>query len=469
MSETTPVKLRDAAIASELVTVNEMEQCLAALAKVRAEHGWSEAEAGDDQLADQLIEKRLVTPWQIEQLKKGRTRFTLGPYRIVDAIAVGGMGQVFKGEHAMMGRTVAVKVLPKDKTTPESIESFEHEVRAQARLDHPNLVRAYDAGHDGDVYYLVTEYVPGSDLRRLVRQMGRLSQRDAATILSQVASGLQHVHEMGLVHRDTKPGNVLVTKEGRAKLSDLGLAGFLVGEWEENDPRAGKIVGTADYLAPEQIISPHDVSPSCDIYGLGCTMYYAVTGKVPFPGGTNKEKCHRHCNEVPLNPRRFHPDLSPEFVEVMADMLEKDPKKRISSAGEVVWRLSPWIDEGAYGTDNPDDDRWAEIELAKLESSQSSAYTPEDLSELIENAEQPLTLAPRQGDSQSTEQIVAAAQETAALEAAGLLPPALPPEFVTTRPAERERSFSMGQVLAIVAVATALTALVTGTLVALLL
>ncbi len=164
------------------------------------------------------------------------------------------MGQVFAAVHQIMHRQVAIKVLPRGKSTPEAIASFTREIQTQAKLDHRNLVRAYDAGHDGNVYFLVTEYVPGTDLRRLVRSQGRLTMAQSAAVISQAALGLGYAHEQGLVHRDVKPGNLLVTPDGLVKVSDLGLAGFL--HEGADDPRAGKIVGTADYLAPEMITDP---------------------------------------------------------------------------------------------------------------------------------------------------------------------------------------------------------------------
>jgi len=295
----------------------------------------------EQRLADKLVEMGWLNVWQAKQLLEGRTKFNLGPYWIVDYIGRGGMGQVFKAEHAMLGRTVAVKVLPRNRCTPEAIANFTREVRAQARLDHKNLVRAYDAGEDGNVYYLVTEYVPGNDLRKLVRTSGPLSMIDAAGIVSQIACGLQHAHQQGLVHRDVKPGNILVTAEGLAKLSDLGLAGPLAGG-EQEDPRFGRIVGTADYLSPDHIQSPRDPKPISDIYSLGCTLYYAVTGKVPFPGGTTADKAQAHLRLRPLDPRRLNPKLSDGFIEVIAQMMAKDPAQRVASAGEVVTRLAPW-------------------------------------------------------------------------------------------------------------------------------
>jgi serine/threonine protein kinase len=250
------------------------------------------------------------------------------------------MGQVFKGVHDVMGRQCAVKVLPLDKLTTESRASFIHEIRVQAELDSPYVVRAYDAGRDGKVHYLVTEYVPGTDLRKMVRRSGPLSMADAASIVSQVAIGLQHAHELGIVHRDVKPGNILVTPQGHAKISDIGLAAWSM--MLDSDPRSKKLVGTADYLAPEQVRNPRSIDPRSDIYALGCTLYYAVTGKVPFPGGDSKSKCKRHCEQTPWHPRKFVPDLQEDFVDVIADMMEKDPNRRLQTAAEVAERLEPW-------------------------------------------------------------------------------------------------------------------------------
>jgi serine/threonine protein kinase len=319
------------------------------LAEARLTVRWSSGEETpvtgpptDQELAARLVEMGVINAWQASQLLEGRTKFSLGPYRILDSLGQGGMGQVFKAEHMILGRVVAIKVLPRHRSTPEAIANFTNEIRAMARLDHPRLVRALDAGHDGNVYYLVAEYVPGTDLRKLVRRTGPLLMETAARIIYQVAEALAHAHAQGLVHRDVKPGNVLVTPDGEAKLSDLGLAGPLDPE-ADPDPRLGKIVGTADYLSPDQILAPWDPKPAWDIYSLGCTLYYAVTGKVPFPGGSTKDKARAHCELRPLDPRRLNPNLGNEFVDVMADMMAKDPANRIPTALEVMRRLEPWV------------------------------------------------------------------------------------------------------------------------------
>ena len=343
---------RAAALTSGLVTEAQLDEASAALAASSGGAAPSAPGSGatpgasdlaDKKLATALVERGWLNRWQADQLLLGRARFTLGPYRVIDSIGQGGMGQVFKAEHVLMGRVVAIKVLPRHKSTPEAIASFMREIRAQAQLDHENLVRALDAGHDGNVHYLVTEYVPGTDLRRLVRRHGRLDMPAAAGIIAQAAHGLAHAHAKGLIHRDVKPGNILVTPEGRAKVSDLGLVDFLDAEME-SEGRRGRIVGTADYLSPEQVRTPEQLTPASDVYGLGCTLYYAVTGKVPFPGGTTRDKLHCHLTRQPLDPRRLNPDLADPFVDVIADMMAKEVEHRIPTAEAVAERLAPWLD-----------------------------------------------------------------------------------------------------------------------------
>jgi eukaryotic-like serine/threonine-protein kinase len=317
----------------------------------------AQLEFTDQQLADQLVATGRLTRYQASNLLAGRKVLHLREYKILEPIGHGGMGEVFKAEHTFMGRIVAVKVLPPHKETPETTASFLHEIRAQAKLHHENLVQAFDAGREGKRYFLVTEFVPGVDLRKYVRQRGPLSMHEAARIVSQAAKGLGHAHSQGLIHRDIKPGNLLVTPDGRVKVSDLGLAGWL-GD-AENDPRHGKIVGTADYLSPEQILTPKEISPASDIYSLGCTLYYAVTGKVPFPGGTTRDKAKRHLEDMPLHPRRLNAALADEFVDVIADMMDKDPKRRVQSAEDVIRRLEPWVSQLVDDPKIETDSRWS--------------------------------------------------------------------------------------------------------------
>ena len=204
MSSTETKKFRDSAIVSGLITQDQIENMVAALRKKTIKQN-----IDDESLAEAFVESKELTRYQADQLKKGLTKLTLGAYVITDWIGQGGMGQVFKAEHNFMGREVAVKVLPLQRSTPESITRFMREIRMQAQLDHPCLVRAYDAGQDGNVHFLVTEYIPGTDLRRLIRTNGHLTQHQSAGIIARAARGLGYAHQEGMIHRDVKPGNIL--------------------------------------------------------------------------------------------------------------------------------------------------------------------------------------------------------------------------------------------------------------------
>ena len=345
MEQSTRSVLQRTALASRLVSPSQLEETLGEI--LRESPGRMSADqVPDELLGERLLARGYLNRWQVEQLTAGRTKFTLGPYRIVDAIGRGGMGHVFKGVHELLGRVEAIKVLPRQKSTPESLASFLREIRAQAQLDHPNLVRVLYADCDGDTHFFVTEYVPGIDLRRMVRRLGALSIGAAASAVMQTAHGLEYAHRKGLVHRDVKPGNLLVRPDGEVKVIDLGLAWYLedsVGH-SVGDGRQ-RVVGTADYLAPEAIASPKRIMPVSDVYSLGCTLYYAVTGKVPFPGGNTAEKMQRHLTEVPRDPRQLAPGLPIELVHLLLQMLEKDPAKRLPSAATAAQRLAPWATE----------------------------------------------------------------------------------------------------------------------------
>jgi serine/threonine protein kinase len=343
VNDTRRLNFEKCALTSGLLTSRQLDEARQALRN--GDDEVASAAPTDREISEKIVSMGILNAWQAKQLLDGRTKFTLGSYRIIDSLGQGGMGHVFKAEDPILKRVVAIKVLPRDKSTPEAIANFTREIQALSRLNHPKLVRAVDAGNDGNVNFLVTEFVPGSDLRKLVRRNGPLKMEVAANIISQVAEGLQHAHQQGIVHRDVKPGNVLVTPEGDAKLSDLGLAGPMYSSNADQDPRYGKIVGTADYLSPDHIASPWNPAPAWDIYSLGCTLYYAVTGKVPFPGGTTADKARAHCSLKPLDPRRLNHQLSDPFVDVIADMMAKDPAQRVVSALAVIDRLATWSRE----------------------------------------------------------------------------------------------------------------------------
>ncbi len=375
---TSESELQTSALASGLVTAQQLDYSLRVCRHRLTQQGMpTDCAIPDPLLAETLIEQEVLTEYQADQLIAGRRKFFLGQYLITDWIGQGGMGQVFKGVHQVMGRECAVKVLPLDRATQEARNSFAREIRMQSQLDCPYLVRAFDAGQDGNVHYLVTEYVPGMDLRRLVKSQGALPIQHAARIIMQAALGLEYAHAEGLVHRDVKPGNILVTPAGDAKVSDVGLAGFAKDLM--NDPRAGKIVGTTDYLSPEQIRTPLEIRPASDIYSLGCTLYYSVCGKVPFPGGDTESKLRRHLDAFPLHPRNFAPDITEDFVDIIVDMMEKDPKKRITNAAEVASRLEPWAEVGvSVGSASMTRTPWLAPPPPSYEEERSVAWLGED-------------------------------------------------------------------------------------------
>lgn len=333
------------AVVSGLVAETEI---LSALKQMRDE-GVNLTDETAEYLAQILIKRGFLNRWQAQQLLAGRARFNLGEYRIFDSIGHGGMGQVFKARHYITQKVVAVKVLPREKAlrSQSAIDNFHREIQSLSRLHHSNIVSAIDAGMDGNVYYMVVEYVPGPDLRKLVRKRGPLKEATAINIIFQVAKGLSYAHRMGFVHRDIKPGNILVTLNGLAKLSDLGLA----SSPDSVDASSSKIVGTADYLCPDQVRRPNEPNPIWDVYSLGCALYFMVTGKVPYPNGGASEKIRRHLdpNTHPVNPTFHNPELSENFVNFLACMMAKNPQERIASADEVLRLASFWTD----GTPKP--------------------------------------------------------------------------------------------------------------------
>jgi serine/threonine protein kinase len=298
-------------------------------------------------------------------------------YRVVEVVEVGGMGTVFKAEHLLMKRPVALKVInPTFVQNAQMRERFYKEIQAAARLAHPHIVTAFDADHVGECYFLVMEYVEGTNLNQIVSQQGPLSVHDACAYIRQAALGLQHAYECGILHRDIKPHNLMRTCGGCIKILDFGLARFIsetvamdcdfeltplsfdvaeieaeLGLVDEPLPSVPKTIpfskrltyrglGTPDYIAPETALDARRADVRTDIYSLGCTFYFLLTGQVPFPGGTVVEKLRCHFFRMPTPICNLRPEVPVHVAQVVERMMAKDPGQRFQVPVEVADALT---------------------------------------------------------------------------------------------------------------------------------
>ncbi len=330
----------------------------------------------------ELEREEAINPWQAEQLRRGRARFYLGDYRVVDFLGRGGFANVFLGRRrsnasnrdrtgARFSSDVALKVLPLESASPSARAKFLREIDVAQRLKHANIVRLLDASKDAAVHYAVYEYVDGGDARELLARFDRLPFRVAAYIVSETAKALDYLHSLGVVHRDVKPGNILLMKTGEVKLADFGFIspalpfsstarlsplGAILESWDAENPEIAdktdatgeksakrKIKGTPDYLAPDQILNPDAPSPLWDVYSLGSAFYFMLTGVVPFPANDSRDKLQAHLRStLPPEPATFDPNIPLEISQLTMRMLEREPECRVSSAREVVDALRRW-------------------------------------------------------------------------------------------------------------------------------
>jgi serine/threonine-protein kinase len=297
-------------------------------------------------IADDLVRQKLLTRWQADKLLEGKHKgFVLGKYKLLGQLGKGGMSSVYLAEHTMIGKLRAIKVLPRKRVEDDSyLKSFYIEAKAAAALDHPNIVRAYDVGNVGLTHFLVMEYVKGRDLQTLVDESGAPKFETTADYIAQAATGLAHAHEKGLIHRDIKPANLLVDEQGVVKILDLGLAMFTDASGEGGTTtHDDKIVGTADYLAPEQSRNSSKIDARADIYSLGCTMYFLLTGHATFPSGSAVERIARHRSKMPSDIEKSRPDCPGELIGICYKMIQKEPIFRYHSAVQVAEALRRWL------------------------------------------------------------------------------------------------------------------------------
>ncbi len=323
-------------------------------------------------LAGLLIAAGLVTNFQSEQLLKGKWRgFTIGRYKVLERIGSGGMGNVYLCEHMQVRRKVAVKVLPTSQShNPSALGRFYREARAAGVLDHPNLVKAHDIDQDGELHFLVMDYVDGSSLQHIVSRFGPMPLVRAAHCIRQAAEGLQQAYQSGLLHRDVKPANIMLDRTGTIRVLDLGLARFhedhdlLTLQYDDNN-----VLGTADFVSPEQALNSHDVDIRTDVYSLGATFYFLLVGHPPFPTGKIAQKLIWHQVRQPTPVRQLRPQVPVGLAAIVEKMMAKNPAQRYQTPAEVVDALLSWT---AEPMDPPSDEEMPQLSPAAAATVPSS-------------------------------------------------------------------------------------------------
>lgn len=255
-------------------------------------------------------------------------------YRIIDKIGVGGMADVYRGEDTLLGRPVAIKILHANfANDDEFVSRFKREAQAAGKLNHPNIVNMYDVGFDQDLHYIIMEYVDGKTLKEYITEKGRLSIDEAVKFTIAIGEGLEHAHAMGIVHCDIKPHNVIITRTGRVKVTDFGIARAMNST--NTVMYTNSIMGSAHYLSPEQA-SGKTIDGSTDIYSLGIVLYEMLSGKVPFEGETPIAVALKHVREKVIPPTRYNPSIPPLLESVVLKALSKDPKDRFESISDMM-------------------------------------------------------------------------------------------------------------------------------------
>jgi serine/threonine protein kinase len=301
-------------------------------------------------LAGELVERKWLTAYQANQLLLGRGRNLLvGSYRLIDRLGEGAMAQVFKAYHASMDRMVALKIIPRERlSNPVAVERFSREVKAIARLAHPNVVIAFEFSQAGEAHFLAMELVEGIDLAKLVQQSGPLPIARACEYIRQASLGMQHAHEKGLVHRDIKPGNLMVTRAGPDAPAVIKILDFGLTRFESETPQGtrltqlGRIVGTVDYIAPEQAHNAQTADIRADVYSLGCTLFYLLTGKPPFLGTDAVARIGARVIGSAPSVRSLRPEVPSALDKVLARMMARQPAARYQTPGEVAEALQPF-------------------------------------------------------------------------------------------------------------------------------
>lgn len=345
-----PVKLtrksfRSVVLHSGLVSAEQ-------LAAIEAGHTADTGSA--EELAQLLMDQGAITEWQAQKLLQAKHRgFQLGHYLLQSKLARGGMSTIYAARNGETGEDCVLKVLPMSRVEEASyLPRFQREARIACGLDHPNVIRVFglhcESDGKADVHFMAMERLHGENLSEKVNREGPLSVREAAQLICQAARGLAYAHRADLVHRDVKPANFVLTNDNVIKVLDLGLASInspteedLTRQYDE------RVLGTADYLSPEQAVDSHKADSRADIYSLGCTLYFLLSGHPPFPDGLLPQRILAHQTKQPVPITKERPDVSPEFAEILDRMMIKNRQKRIQSADDVADLLTRWLEATA--------------------------------------------------------------------------------------------------------------------------
>lgn len=323
-------------------TRDELDDCLALQSEL-------EQQNNHRSLADILLSNGYVTQTQISRARttadEQRVMQQIPGYQIISKLGSGAMATVFKARQMSLDRIVAIKVLPKRLSeNKEFVDRFYMEGKAAARLNHPNIVGAFDVGEASGYHYFVMEYVEGQTVFDDIAEGKPYSEKQSLSIILQVCRALVHAHENGLIHRDVKPKNIMITPTGIAKLADMGLAREM-GDQEAAQAEAGKAYGTPYYISPEQIRGELNIDFRADIYSLGATFYHMITGRVPFEGASPAVVMHKHLKEELIPPDHIIPTLSSGVSEIIEVAMAKDPKNRYASTKDMLSDLEA-VDRG---------------------------------------------------------------------------------------------------------------------------
>ena len=370
--------------------------------------------AGDSSKS-QKDQKKLGQPAQLR---------TLGRYLIEKKVGAGGMGAVYRARDEQLKRTVALKVLPRDKAkNPTLVKRFQSEAQAAAHLRHPNIIGVYDAGEVDGYLYIAMEFVKGIDVGDLVARKGVLSAKRSLDIVRQVSVALQHAYEQNIVHRDIKPSNLMIDEEGTVKLADMGLARSLNEEESSSITRDGTTVGTVDYMSPEQARDSKAADGRSDLYSLGATWFHMLCGHPPFPEGDLLNKITAHAKNEPPDPRDINPDVPDAIAAIIFRMLEKRPEDRYQTPQDLIDDLdNANLDQrelsmdllAALGDDAPEEQPQARQKRRRERPSTSSSTAPAPsdegdvpsmnlLASLAEEDDEPAAAVPsRSGAGQSS-------------------------------------------------------------------